>query len=142
MGLTLTGRYISLFLAVQLAYLLHAVGATGRCNIIFKGFSDCLLRLGENMVNYPKELDERENLQTICSYWDDFNICAKTALADCPEEATDLWVKLQKESRKLEFRGSLFELCGGNNGAPRPTVPFCVTILLAALSALVTWLAF
>ncbi|KAJ8383287.1 hypothetical protein AAFF_G00222230 [Aldrovandia affinis] len=142
MGLTLTGRYISLFLAVQLAYLLQAVGAAGTCDTVFKGFSDCLLKLGDNMVNYPKELDERENLQTICSYWDEFHSCATTALADCQEGATDLWEKLKKESRNLEFRGSLFELCGGGNGASRPTVPFGVTVLLTALSTLVTWLAF
>ncbi|XP_014036114.1 neuritin [Salmo salar] len=142
MGLTWSGKYISLFLAVQLAYLLQAVRATGKCDTVFKGFSNCLLKLGENMANYPQELDEKENLQTICIYWDDFHSCATTALADCQEGATDLWEKLKKESRNLEFRGSLFELCGGGNGASKPTVPFGLTMLLTALSALVTWLAF
>ncbi|XP_036375207.1 neuritin-like [Megalops cyprinoides] len=143
MGLTLTGRYISLFLAVPLVYLLEAVGAVGACDAVFTGFSDCLLRLGENMVNYPKELDERENLQTICSYWDDFHSCATTALADCQEGATDLWEKLKKESHNLGFRGSLFELCAGANGSARPTVTFGV-MFFTALSppALVTWCAF
>ncbi|XP_041717957.1 neuritin isoform X1 [Coregonus clupeaformis] len=142
MGLTWSGKYISLFLAVQLAYLLHAVRATGKCDTVFKGFSNCLLRLGENMANYPQELDEKENLQTICTYWDDFHSCATTALVDCQEGATDLWEKLKKESRNLEFRGSLFELCGGGNGASKSTVPLGLTILLTALSALVTWLSF
>ncbi|KAG9356067.1 hypothetical protein AGOR_G00042410 [Albula goreensis] len=142
MGLTLTGRYISLFLAVQLVYLLQAVGASGTCDTVFKGFSDCLLNLGKNMVDYPKELDERDNLKRICSYWDEFHSCATTALADCPEGATDLWEKLKKESRNLQFRGSLFELCGGGNGATRSNVPFGITMLLTALSTLVTWFAF
>ncbi|XP_030625115.1 neuritin [Chanos chanos] len=142
MGLTLTGRYISLFLAVQIAYLLQAVRAAGKCDKVFKGFSDCLLLLGENMANYPQELDEKENLQRICSYWDNFHSCATTALADCQEGATDLWEKLKKESRSLKFQGSLFELCGGGNAATKSTVPFGLVILLSALSALVTWLAF
>uniref|UniRef100_A0A0E9QZ31 Uncharacterized protein n=1 Tax=Anguilla anguilla TaxID=7936 RepID=A0A0E9QZ31_ANGAN len=46
MGLTLNGRYISLFLAVRLAYLLQAVGATG------------------NVISYLKAS------QTACSDWD------------------------------------------------------------------------
>ncbi|KAL4623443.1 neuritin [Arapaima gigas] len=142
MGLTLSGTSISLFLAVQLVYVLREVGAAGKCDTVFKGFSDCLLRLGENMVNYPQELDERENLQTICSYWDDFHSCATTALADCQEGATELWEKLKKESRNLEFRGSLFELCGGGNGVSRLGGRPGDTLLLTALLSLASMLAF
>ncbi|KAI4901154.1 hypothetical protein NFI96_022149, partial [Prochilodus magdalenae] len=47
--------------------LLQVASCTGTCETVFKGFSDCLLSLGENMVNYPQELDDRENLRTICS---------------------------------------------------------------------------
>ncbi|KAL7887609.1 hypothetical protein AOLI_G00053300 [Acnodon oligacanthus] len=108
MGLTLSGRYISLFLAVQIAYLLQA------------------------------ELDEKKNLETICTYWDDFHSCATTALADCQEGATELWEKLKKESRSLQFRGSLFELCAGGNGAPRAGPPLSLSLLLPALCALLT----
>ena len=92
---------------------------------------------------------------SLCSYWDDFHSCATTALADCQEGATDLWEKLKKESRSLQFRGSLFELCGGANngaaGAPKTTGLFVgppgrgggLFSLLTALSTLlVTWLAF
>ncbi|XP_041101282.1 neuritin-like [Polyodon spathula] len=142
MGLTLNGRYISLILAVQLVYLLQTVKAAGKCDTVFKGFSDCLLRLGENMATYPQELDDKKKLQTICTYWDEFHVCATTALADCQEGATDLWEKLKKESKKLEFRGSLFELCGRGNGAAKSTHRHCFTVILIALSALVTWLAF
>ncbi|KAK1172502.1 neuritin-like isoform X1 [Acipenser oxyrinchus oxyrinchus] len=142
MGLTLNGRYISLILAVQLVYLLQTVKAAGKCDTVFKGFSDCLLRLGENMANYPQELDDNEKLQTICTYWDEFHACYHQQLADCQEGAADLWEKLKKESKKLEFRGSLFELCGGGNGAAKSTHRHYFTIFLIALSALVTWLAF
>ncbi|CAM5116838.1 unnamed protein product [Natator depressus] len=67
MGLKLNGRYISLILAVQIAYLVQAVRAAGKCDAVFRGFSDCLLRLGDNMANYPQDLDDKRNLQTICS---------------------------------------------------------------------------
>lgn len=78
------------------------------------------------------------------SYWDNFHSCATTALADCQEGATDLWEKLKKESRNLDFRGSLFELCGGNggNGAPRSSDARGLALVLTTLPAVLTWLAF
>ncbi|XP_007238696.2 neuritin [Astyanax mexicanus] len=141
MGLTLSGRYISLFLAVQIAYFLQAVGAAGKCDTVFKGFSDCLLQLGDNMAHYPQELEEKDNLHTICTYWDDFHSCATTALADCQDGAIELWEKLKKESKSLQFRGSLFELCAGGNGAPRAGPPLSLSLLLPALCALITGLS-
>lgn len=42
--------------------------SAGQCDSVFKGFSDCLLQLGENMANYPQDLDDRENLHKICKY--------------------------------------------------------------------------
>lgn len=75
-------------------------------------------------------------------YWDGFHSCATTALADCQEGATDLWEKLKKQSRNLEYPGSLFELCGGGNGASASPVPFGLALLLTAFSTLVTWFAF
>ncbi|XP_029978885.1 neuritin-like [Sphaeramia orbicularis] len=116
--------------------------SAGQCDSVFKGFSDCLLKLGDNMANYPQDLDDTENLHKICSYWDNFHSCATTALADCQEGATDLWEKLKKESRNLDFRGSLFELCGGSNGAPRSAGAGGVAVLLASLPTILTWLAF
>lgn len=41
--------------------------SAGQCDAVFKGFSDCLLQLGENMANYPQDLDDRENLHQICT---------------------------------------------------------------------------
>ncbi|XP_025970676.1 neuritin [Dromaius novaehollandiae] len=143
MGLKLNGRYISLILAVQIAHLVQAVRAAGRCDAVFRGFSDCLLRLGDNMANYPQDLDDKRNLQTICAYWDDFHACTLTALTDCQEGATDLWEKLRRESKNLDFQGSLFELCGGSSGAASSLLPPALPVLLAALwAALVTWLPF
>lgn len=136
----MNGRYISLILAVQIAHLVQAVRAAGRCDAVFRGFSDCLLRLGDNMANYPQDLDDKRNLQTICAYWDDFHACTLTALTDCQEGATDLWEKLRRESKNLDFQGSLFELCGGGSGAAPSLLPPALPVLLGALgAALATW---
>ncbi|KAM9712694.1 neuritin isoform 1-T5 [Menidia menidia] len=99
------------------------------------------------MADYPPDLDDRQNLHRICTYWDNFHSCATTALADCQEGAAELWDKLKKESRSLNFRGSLFELCGAGSGAPRAAgagggllgpvpVPLLVPVLVLVLSAL------
>ncbi|PKK34125.1 neuritin 1 [Columba livia] len=78
-----------------------------------------------------------------CRYWDDFHACTLTALTDCQEGARDLWEKLRRESKNLDFQGSLFELCGGGSGAAPSLLPPALPLLLAALwAALVTWLPF
>ncbi|KAG5286848.1 hypothetical protein AALO_G00019440 [Alosa alosa] len=139
MGLSLASKFILLLLFLELiASRPDSVDAA--CDAVFKGFSDCLLNLGENMVNYPQALNDRENLQTLCSYWDDFHSCATTALADCQEGATVIWEQLKQQSRSLNFEGSLFELCGGNSRAFKHSLSYGVTIMFTALSTLVTWL--
>ncbi|NXA51844.1 NRN1A protein, partial [Nothocercus julius] len=45
-------------------------------------------------------------------YWEEFHVCALTALWECQEEAAAAWEMLKRESRKIKFPGSLFELCG------------------------------
>lgn len=133
--------YSVLFWCISV-WLLQAACAGGTCENVFKGFSDCLLSLGENMVNYPQELDDSKNLQTICSYWDDFHSCASTAIADCQEGATDLWEKLKLQSQSLNYQGSLFELCSGDNGVSTLLLPMELKILLMCFTTLVAWLAF
>ncbi|XP_056679367.1 neuritin isoform X2 [Monodelphis domestica] len=125
------------------AYLVQAVRAAGKCDAVFKGFSDCLLKLGDSMANYPQGLDDKTNIKTVCAYWEDFHSCTVTALTDCQEGAKDMWDKLRKESQNLKIQGSLFELCGNSNGsAPSlrlPTFPLLLASLSAALAA---WLSF
>ncbi|XP_010186842.1 PREDICTED: neuritin-like, partial [Mesitornis unicolor] len=58
--------------------------------------------------------------------------CTLTALTDCQEGATDLWEKLRRESKNLDFQGSLFELCGGGSGAAPSLLPPALPLLLAA----------
>ncbi|NWX88440.1 NRN1A protein, partial [Nothoprocta ornata] len=45
-------------------------------------------------------------------YWDEFHVCALTALWECRKEAAAAWEVLRRESQKMKFPGSLFELCG------------------------------
>lgn len=49
------------------AYLVEAVRAAGKCDAVFKGFSDCLLKLGDSMANYPQGLDDKTNIKTVCT---------------------------------------------------------------------------
>lgn len=142
MGLKLNGRYISLILAVQIAYLVQAVRAAGKCDAVFKGFSDCLLKLGDSMANYPQGLDDKTNIKTVCTYWEDFHSCTVTALTDCQEGAKDMWDKLRKESKNLNIQGSLFELCGSGNGAAGSLLPALSVLLVSLSAALATWLSF
>ncbi|KAI4552695.1 hypothetical protein MJT46_017346 [Ovis ammon polii x Ovis aries] len=48
-------------------YLVQAVRAAGKCDAVFKGFSDCLLKLGDSMANYPQGLDDKTNIKTVCT---------------------------------------------------------------------------
>ncbi|XP_061442523.1 neuritin [Rhineura floridana] len=136
MGLKLSGRCISLVLAVQLAYLAQAVRAAGKCDAVFKGFSECVATMGRNIANYPQDLDDKRNLETICRYWDDFHACTLTALTDCHQEGlTEVWEKLKEKSKKLDYEGNLFVLCGKTNGAASTVVAPASPLLLLALSA-------
>uniref|UniRef100_UPI00398F410C neuritin n=1 Tax=Pristiophorus japonicus TaxID=55135 RepID=UPI00398F410C len=139
MGLTLNGVYFALILAVQLAYLFHTVRAAGKCDGVFKGFSDCLLKLGDNVQSYQQDMDNKQNIKTICSYWNDFHACATTAIADCQDGATDVWEKLKQDSKNLDFEGSLFDLCERNNSADA-IIPQRFTLVVLTLSALLTWI--
>lgn len=49
------------------AYLVQAVRAAGKCDAVFKGFSDCLLKLGDSVANYPQGLDDKTNIKTMCT---------------------------------------------------------------------------
>ena len=58
---------ISLVSLLPTAYLVQAVRAAGKCDAVFKGFSDCLLKLGDSMANYPQGLDDKTNIKTVCT---------------------------------------------------------------------------
>ncbi|XP_078524986.1 neuritin-like protein [Lissotriton helveticus] len=109
--------------AAVLAYS-PVVTASRKCDTIYKGFAECLISLGDSIaqnVQTLKDADEKtikeeaEELDTICKSWDDFHTCATAVLANCPEEAANIWESLRQESRKIQYQGNLHDLCSARN---------------------------
>ncbi|XP_015265780.1 PREDICTED: neuritin-like [Gekko japonicus] len=128
-------------LLLALASLLKSLAAETPCENIYQGFSDCILRLGENMAGFEEEEDEDERtqaqeLRTVCGYWDEFHTCAMTALWECQREAAAVWEMLKRESKKIQFQGSLFDLCALQNSSAVQISH----ILLLSITSMVTWL--
>ncbi|XP_063306604.1 neuritin [Pelobates fuscus] len=142
MGLQLNGRYIILVLAVQLAYLVQAVRSAGKCDALFEGFSNCMITMGKQVESFSHGLDQEKDINTVCTYWDEFHACAVTVIADCQDDAAAIWDKLKMDSKNLEIKGSLFQLCSGSNGSAnsRPLLPAVLPLLMVSLSALLTWI--
>eukprot|EP00075_Anas_platyrhynchos_P039737 XP_027328990.1 neuritin-like [Anas platyrhynchos] len=102
------GTAVLLVLLIALGH--RALGTA--CTDVYRGFSDCVLKLGENMATYKEEESiEPQGLHRVCGYWDEFHICALTVLWECQKEAAAVWEMLRRESQKVKFRGSLFDLC-------------------------------
>ncbi|XP_053102428.1 neuritin-like [Hemicordylus capensis] len=133
-------------LLVTLGYLLRSLTAETQCENIYQDFSDCILKLGENMASYEEEEGDEEEegsqmqgLYTVCGYWDEFHSCAVTALWECQKEAATIWEMLKKESRKIKFQGSLFDLCASGDSQNFSSVQI-PTIPLLSITLMVTWL--
>ncbi|KAJ7331970.1 hypothetical protein JRQ81_014150 [Phrynocephalus forsythii] len=132
-------------LLVTLGYLLKSLTAATRCENIYQDFSGCILKLGDNMASYKEEQEDTEErsqgLHTVCGYWDEFHTCAMAALRECQREAVTIWEMLQKESQKIKFQGSLFDLCTSGNSQNLSSVVI-PTMLLLSITLMVTWLNF
>ncbi|KAF7240939.1 Neuritin [Varanus komodoensis] len=126
-------------------YLLKSLTAEAQCENIYQDFSDCILKLGENMASYEQEEEPEEGkrpvqgLHAVCGYWDEFHTCAMTALWECHREAVTIWETLRKESRKITFQGSLFDLCASSNSRNFSSAQI-PTISLLSITLMVTWL--
>ncbi|XP_063206246.1 neuritin-like [Chroicocephalus ridibundus] len=72
-------------------------------------------------------------------YWDEFHTCALTALWECQKEAVAIWEMLRRESQKIKFQGSLFDLC-----SPSMTQSFAWThvpnVSILGIPLIVAWL--
>ncbi|NXU56398.1 NRN1A protein, partial [Turnix velox] len=44
-------------------------------------------------------------------YWDEFHMCALAVLWECQKEKVAIWEMMRRESQKIKFQGSLFDLC-------------------------------
>nr|XP_056701526.1 neuritin-like [Euleptes europaea] len=128
-------------LLLALASLLKSLPAATQCENIYQDFSDCILKLGENMASFEEEEEDEDErspeLRAVCGYWDEFHACAMTALWECQREAATVWEMLKKESRKIQFQGSLFDLCALQNSSTMQISH----ILLLSITSMVTWLS-
>ncbi|KAM6223533.1 neuritin-like protein [Rhynchocyon petersi] len=92
---------------VPVPSLAAATEGPGRCDTIYQGFAECLIRLGDSMGRAGE-------LETICRSWNDFHACATRVLSGCPEEAAAVWESLQQEARKAPHPDNLHTLCGAS----------------------------
>ncbi|XFF86939.1 hypothetical protein AB1E18_013158 [Capra hircus] len=96
---------LGLLLLLLLSPLAAAAAGAGRCDTIYQGFAECLVRLGDSMGHGGE-------LETICRSWNDFHTCASRVLLGCPEEAAAVWESLQQEARRAPHPDNLHTLCG------------------------------
>ncbi|XP_049457421.1 neuritin-like protein [Epinephelus fuscoguttatus] len=92
------------------------------CGSIYKSFAQCLVTLGDSLVETQKD-QSTQDIDAICRSWNAFHVCANSALAGCPGEAAAVWESLRQESRKTQFSGNLYEMCASLTTLPPSTVP-------------------
>ncbi|CAG5855333.1 unnamed protein product [Menidia menidia] len=92
------------------------------CGSIYKSFAQCLLTLGDSLVETQKD-QNTQDIDSICRSWNAFHVCANSALAGCPGDATAVWESLRQESRKTQFSGNLYDMCASRTTLPSSTVP-------------------
>nr|XP_057945022.1 neuritin 1-like b [Doryrhamphus excisus]XP_057945023.1 neuritin 1-like b [Doryrhamphus excisus] len=96
------------------------------CGSIYKSFAQCLLTLGDSLVETQKDQDTQD-IDAICRSWNDFHVCANTAMSGCPREAAAVWESLRQESRKAQFSGNLYDMCASLTTLVPSTVPAPLT---------------
>ncbi|CAJ1049151.1 neuritin 1-like b [Xyrichtys novacula] len=92
------------------------------CGSIYKSFAQCLVTLGDSLVETQKD-QSTQDIAAVCRSWDAFHVCANSALAGCPGEAAAVWESLRQESRKAQFSGNLYDMCASLTTLPPSTVP-------------------
>ncbi|XP_034052803.1 neuritin 1-like b [Gymnodraco acuticeps] len=97
-------------------------GAAISCASIYKSFAQCLLTLGDSLVETQKD-QNTQDIDAICRSWNAFHVCANSALAGCPGDAAAVWESLRQESRKTQFSGNLYDMCASRTTLPPSTVP-------------------
>ncbi|XP_028854396.1 neuritin-like isoform X2 [Denticeps clupeoides] len=134
MGFMSTETRFSVVIALVLLAAAQ-VAAGVKCEGIYKDFSDCVLELGESMDNQQENVTSEKGVEAVCSHWEAFHTCALTALSECQEEVGPIWETLRESSRKIQFQGSLFDLCS-SNAAPRLGLACSAASLLPLLGSL------
>ncbi|XP_035484297.1 neuritin 1-like b [Scophthalmus maximus] len=109
-------------LCLGLASVCFGAAIPVACGSIYKSFAQCLLTLGDSLVDTQKD-QSTQDIDAICRSWNAFHVCANSALAGCPGEAAAVWESLRQESRKTQFSGNLYDMCASRTTLPPSTVP-------------------
>ncbi|XP_047219686.1 neuritin 1-like b [Girardinichthys multiradiatus] len=109
-------------LCLSLAPVCLGAAIPAACGTIYKSFAQCLLSLGDSLVETQKD-QNTQDIDSICRSWNAFHVCASSALAGCPGEAAAIWESLRQESRKTQFSGNLYDMCASRTTLPPSTVP-------------------
>ncbi|KAK7916064.1 hypothetical protein WMY93_011825 [Mugilogobius chulae] len=127
---------------LAIAFVLVLVASCGqavvdvRCESAYKGFSDCVLALGQSLDNNQENVTSERGVAAVCDHWEDFHSCALKALANCTGEVRLIWETLRQDSKKMPFQGSLFDLCPSS--CPTVSAPLWVA-LMPLLGFLLNW---
>ncbi|KAG7482725.1 neuritin [Solea senegalensis] len=92
------------------------------CGSIYKSFAQCLLTLGDSLVETQKD-QSAQDIDAVCRSWNAFHVCANAALAGCPGDAAAVWESLRQESRKTQFSGNLYDMCASRTTLPPSAAP-------------------
>ncbi|XP_017297077.1 neuritin 1-like b [Kryptolebias marmoratus] len=112
---------LPLALGLSLARVCFGAAIPAACGSIYRNFAQCLLTLGDSLAETQKD-QNTQDIDSICRSWNEFHVCANSALTGCPGEAAAIWESLRQESRKAQFSGNLYDMC-----ASRTTLPSAST---------------
>ncbi|XP_076208334.1 neuritin-like [Aptenodytes patagonicus] len=128
-------------LLLALGHLAGLLASGTACANVYQGFSDCVLKLGENMATDEEVAGiELQGLHRVCGYWDEFHRCALAALWECQKEAVAVWELLRRESRTIKFPGSLFDLCSPSTAQSFAWI-HVPNVSVLGIPLVVTWLS-
>ncbi|XP_061820127.1 neuritin 1-like b [Nerophis lumbriciformis] len=121
-----TALLLPIALCLGLVRICNGAAISISCGSIYKSFAQCLLTLGDSLVDTQKDQD-MQDIDAICRSWNDFHVCANTAMSGCPREAAAVWESLRQESRKAQFSGNLYDMCASLTTLAPSTVPAPLT---------------
>ncbi|XP_037103426.1 neuritin 1-like b [Syngnathus acus] len=121
-----TALLLPITFSISLVQVCHGAAIAVSCGSIYKSFAQCLLTLGDSLVETQKSQDTQD-IDIICRSWNDFHACANTAMSGCPRDAAAVWESLRQESRKAQFSGNLYNMCASLTTLAPSTVPTPLT---------------
>ncbi|XP_077420893.1 neuritin 1-like b isoform X2 [Vanacampus margaritifer] len=121
-----TALLLPIAFSISLVRVCNGAAIAVSCGSIYKSFAQCLLTLGDSLVETQKDQDTQD-IDSICRSWNNFHACANVAMSGCPREAAAVWESLRQESRKDQFSGNLYNMCASLTTLAPSTVPAPLT---------------